>query len=233
MRILPRPDRSLLTTLWAVALLLMTPPAGAESIVAVDKNSLTYAYRVGVNLNDLAKQSIVHCAEIGGVNCEIMVRCTDRGFSAVAVDTVGRKIGAVCGKPDEAAARNEAKANCAASGGDIGRCKVTGIYQDKTPVFPVSRSFFAGDWSANCGGKQVYRFKFVAFNEFQASSCNCRVGAGRSCKLWRCALIKGTYTPSNPDGHFVSPTFSKTVVITENGLSLRSPDGQQSLRQCR
>jgi hypothetical protein len=233
LKVLPRSARYLLTVIWAIAFLFMTSAAGAESVVTVDKSSLTYAYRVGVNLDDLAKQAALRCAEIGGVNCETMVQCSDRGFGAVAMDAAGRKIGAVCGKPDEASARSEATANCVAAGGDQSGCKVTGIYHDKTPVFPVPRSYFAGDWSANCGGKQIYRFKFVAFNEFQASSCSCRVGVGRSCQLWRCAPVKGTYTPGQPDGRFVSPTFSKTLTITDNRLSLQSPNGQQNLHQCR
>ncbi len=216
----------------ATGLLALATNGHAESAISVDKISLSYAYRVGVNLDELGKQAAARCTDIGGSNCQVVISCSKGGFGAIAVDAKKRVSGAVCGKLDEAAARGEAKAGCVAGGGAEASCNVVSIYEDRTPVFPVSRSFFAGDWSTTCGGKQIFRFKFVAFNEFQASSCACRVGTGRNCKLWRCAPVKGNYTPGQPAGTFVSPTFGKSLIKYGDELDFRTVSARQTLRRC-
>ncbi len=210
----------------------LTQPASAESVISIDKASLSYAYRIGVNTDKLAALAAKRCQELGGQACQPAVSCRNSGFGAIAIDSAKGAIGAVCGQSDEATAREGAGKACVTAGGTAVACKVTGIFKDETPAFTVPRAFFAGEWAQSCGGVRSYRFNFVDFNAFQVTSCSCKLRQHSGCQLQRCGAVKGVYTPGEASETFVAPTFGKRIAKREQTLVMTNADGSRVLRRC-
>ncbi len=205
----------------------------AESVISVDKKSLSYAYRVGVNLTKLGKLANDRCAELGGKQCQALAGCSAAGFGAIALDVATGAAGAVCGQPDEATARDQASIACVGDGGSQRGCKVTGIFEDKTPAFTVPREFFGGYWAASCSSQRAFTFDFVGFHAFQANACSCRLWQNQRCDLWRCGPVKGVYTPAKETNTFVAPTFNKRITKVGDRLVMKGTQGERtSLQRC-